>query len=63
MRYIFDSLICILLGILIYTITGLGNTLLQISKEPRKDVTSVGFYKCGKNKRTELYCPITVKGD
>jgi hypothetical protein len=40
----------------------LGDKFLESRPDTNEDAAQTAFYKCGKNKKTEIYCPIVIKG-
>jgi hypothetical protein len=63
MRTVMDVVLAALLIVLIHSIYVLGDKILQSRPVPQEGASSTGYYRCGKTKRGDVYCPITVKGD
>ena len=62
MKYFFDIVICSLMVVLIHSMYTLGDKFLESRPDSTDGATQTAFYKCGKNKKTEVYCPIVIKG-
>ena len=48
--------------VLIHSMYTLGDKFLESRPDSTDGATQTAFYKCGKNKKTEVYCPIVIKG-
>lgn len=63
MRYLFDLILMVLLIALIHSVYQLGDKLVDVRPATSDGAQATGFYRCGKNKRGDVYCPINIKGD
>ena len=62
MKHFFDILLTSLLIVLIYSVYTVGGSILEKYDDDHINDTETAYYRCGKNKKTEIYCPIVVKG-